>query len=76
MSDTRLSSSVISSCPLFLQSILYSGPKSVSSMSTQLSDFLDALVSLENVSHFSKTTKNYKLESLQNRHDCGFICAY
>lgn len=39
MSDTRLSSSIISLGPLFLQSILSSGPKSVSSMSTQLRDF-------------------------------------
>lgn len=76
MSVTRLSSSIISSCPLFLQSILCSGPKSVSSMSTQLNELLDALGSLENVSDFSETTKNYKHESLQNSHDCGFICTY
>lgn len=76
MSDTRLSSSIISSCPLFLQSILCSGPKSVSSMSTQLNELLDALMSLENVSNFSETTKNFKHESLQNSHDCGFICIY
>lgn len=72
MFDTRLSSSITSLCPLFLQSILCSRAKSVSSMSTQLSDFLDALVSLENVSDFSETTKDYQHESLENRHDCGF----
>lgn len=76
MSGTRLSSSIISSCPLFLQGILCSGPKFVSSMSTQLGEFLDALVSFENVSDFSETTKNYKHERLQNSHDCGFICTY
>lgn len=33
-------------------------------MSTQLNDFLGALVSLENVSDFSETTKGHKRETV------------
>lgn len=77
VSDTTLSSLLfLRVLSLFLQSIVCSGPKSVSSMSTQLSEFLGAFVSLENVSHFSETTKDHKYETVCKIVMIMAVCAH